>query len=537
MTRNQTPPPPPSNDPVAPNPDPSDLESRMARLVGLEEEPPSSDENSTTLRQPPITEPQDVQTLAPLSSNPFAKAGLVGAGTLAVVVVAGVFLSQLMSSNNKPKKIVETPKAVVQPTIDPRLQQQAEVETLKTKLALAEQANDVKAAQQELRREKPKVVVKPTPTVRPAVVPQRIPTPPTIRTVYVPRIVTVNPVVKAPPVLPVKTIPTPAPVVTPTVQPTVATTPAPPPDPLQTWARLAKLGSYGQVSNVATQPVNVSSPTLPRGGTIALQRPAANTSPAIPVASQVTQTPRTSKSVKVGTRVKGVLDTGIFGESTNSPNNFSRNNNKNDNQSSSNNNELFKVRLTEALKAQDGSIAVPANATLYTKIRSISDKGLVQLDVVKFTWQENGNLTERSVSPDTLSVRGPKSQPLVATQYQSGGGGSRFASDAQLFALGGVGKIGQVLNLPEQKIIPNEPTTSPGNNGTTIVNNNTPTILTTPQRNILPAILEGGERAVTPELTRRIQQKNSRNIQEKSNIWYLSAGKSIELFFNQDWNS
>lgn len=36
-------------------------------------------------------QPQEVQTKQPLSSNPFAKLGLVGAATLAIVLVGGVF--------------------------------------------------------------------------------------------------------------------------------------------------------------------------------------------------------------------------------------------------------------------------------------------------------------------------------------------------------------------------------------------------------------------------------------------------------------
>jgi hypothetical protein len=85
-----------------------DWESRMARLVGLQEESSSANtdeavEESTSLLQP-SSEPQEVQTKESLSSNPFAKLGLVGAGTLGIVLVAGVFLSQLTNTGKKPPK-------------------------------------------------------------------------------------------------------------------------------------------------------------------------------------------------------------------------------------------------------------------------------------------------------------------------------------------------------------------------------------------------------------------------------------------------
>ncbi|BDI17498.1 hypothetical protein ANSO36C_33000 [Nostoc cf. commune SO-36] len=70
----------------------SDWESRMSKLVGFEEESSSIDtqgsENSAT---PPesVSQPQEVQTKQALSANPFAKLGLVGAATLAIVLMGG----------------------------------------------------------------------------------------------------------------------------------------------------------------------------------------------------------------------------------------------------------------------------------------------------------------------------------------------------------------------------------------------------------------------------------------------------------------
>jgi hypothetical protein len=496
----------PNNGNLPPRIESSDLESRMARLVGLEEEPHFAAEDSETFRESPILEPQEIKTEQPLSSNPFAKVGVVGAATFALVVCTGVFLTQIMSGNhNKPKNRV-APKTQPSPSSEPRLQQQAqEIEALKTKLALDEQAKDIKAAQEQLRNQK-----LPLPTQKP-VASREKPTP--VRTVYIqPRVVARSQ--PAPP----------PPPVAPNVEPLPTVTPTPEPDPLQEWSMLAKLGSYGQLpsSSKASASYNVATNNAP----IEVKRPAIrivdNPSPPASTVSQVPQIRGNSKSVKIGSSARGVLVTAVYGESTNNVANSQKNGNQNTN------NQIFVVRLTQPLKAADGSIALPENTQILTKIRSISDRGLVQLDIVKASWQQQGNTVERSLPQDAIAIRGNHSRPLVAEQYQKGG--SHVASDAKLFLLGGAGKIGDVINQPNSRIV-SLPTTSVV--GGTTTSSVTSVVQNDPQRNIAAAILDGGAKSAIPEITRRNQQANTRST-ERSNIWYLPAGTTVELFINQD---
>jgi hypothetical protein len=498
----------------------------MARLVGLEEDTESSSEDSVSLKEPTISEPQEAQTTAPLSSNPFAKVGVVGAATLALVLFAGAFLSQIMSGNHSKPKPVVVPKMPSRPFNEASLQQQqgAEIEALKTKLALAQQANDVKAAQQELRSQKPlspTIVAKPTP---------RVQTPTPERTVYVTR------TVQVPQRLPVPQ--NQLPVAPPTLEPSVETTPLPaPPDPMQEWARLAKLGSYGQVSNNGKQsPVT---PSVAQVGNPQPLQPAKNDYIArnqqrptyVPPVTQTIARQTSNKSVKLGSTARGVLVTSVYGESTN--NNLNQNrNNQNQGTGNRTNNNIFVVKLTQALKAADGSTALPEGTQIFTKTRSISDKGLVELEVFKVVAQENGKDVEKSISPDALTIRGTRSKPLVADLYK-GSGGSHLANDLQLFLLGGAGKVGEVLNQPESKII-SLPTTSTSGNVTTTTTSTA--IQNDPKRNILAAALDGGGKNAVTEMSRRIQQANSRNLQERTNIWYLPAGKEVEIFVSQEVN-
>jgi hypothetical protein len=194
------------------------------------------------------------------------------------------------------------------------------------------------------------------------------------------------------------------------------------------------------------------------------------------------------------------------------------------------------VKLTQPLKASDGSIALPTDTQLFTRIRSISDKGLVDLEVFKVVAKQNGKDVDESISQDAFTVRGRKSKPLVADLYK-GSGGSHFANDTQLFLLGGAGKVGEILNQPNTKVVSLPTTTTTNTNGTQSTSVSTSTaIQTDPQRNVLAALVDGGGKNAVTEMQRRIQQNNSRTLQDRSNIWYIPAGKEVEIFVNQEVN-
>ncbi|MBD2604898.1 hypothetical protein H6G81_10255 [Scytonema hofmannii FACHB-248] len=537
----------PQNLDSPPELDTLDWESRMARLVGLVEESSSANteeavEESTPALQP-LSDPQEVRTKEPLSSNPFAKLGLVGAGTLGIVLVAGVFLSQLMNTGKQqPKKNNVSMRS--QPISDSRPQQlQSELETLKTKLALTEQTEAVKAAQQKLRLQKPTPVAArpvsqpPTSVNRVRIPVERIPTP--VRTVYVPRIVTVERVVKAPSVpqkpIPQKPIPqkpansqilpSPLPIVAANTQPIVTVTPKPTPDPLQEWAKLAKLGSYGMVTMTGNS-VQAATPTPTPTPPVNNTRLAANTKPddepeeeSTPAVSQTKQ--QTPKSVAVGTRAKAVFATAVFGETTRSTNS-----NKKDESGK----DVFVVRLKEPLKSVDGAIALPAKTEFLAQVRSISDQGFLQLDVVKVIVPNNNNFTEKSLPPNAITVRANQGKPLIASQYSNQGGSVAGLTDVGVFALNGVGKAAEIFNRPDTRIqcVPNTTVTS----GTSVTNNNC-FQTTDNRRNILAGVLEGGATNIAQQVSQRNQQNISKRQAQRTNVWFMPAGKEIEIYVNQ----
>ncbi|MEH2062034.1 MAG: hypothetical protein V7K50_07110 [Nostoc sp.] len=502
-----------------------DWESQMSRLVGFEEESssatnPQGSEDSAT-PQESISQPQEVQTQQPLSSNPFAKLALVGAATLAVVLVGGVFLSRLMSTSNEKPKTIVSPEVRSQPTDQSSSQQlEGEVDTLKTKLALTEQAQLVKAAQQQLR------IAKSTPTValqKPLVSSidrqNVIPTP--APTVYVPQPVAAAPIVKAPAYQP---LPSPQlPVVNPNTQPVVNTTPPSPPSPIEEWMRLSKLGSYGQV-NASTQPIAAASEPV---NNTQEQTPNPNPSPTpqqpAPVVSQAQ--PQGQKCLAVGSSAKGVLATAIFGESSKGGGGGGGDADENKN--------VFVIRLQEPLKCKDGTIALPANTEFLTEIRSLSDQGLLQMNVIKVISQNNGNPTEQTLPNNAIILRGTQGKPLIANKFPSQS--SSIASmDAGQFLVGGLSKAAELINRPDTTLVslPTTTTTTNADGTTSPVTTSTTGTITENRRNLGAAVVEGGLNSLGNQIAQRNQQAIAQ-MSQQNNVWFLPAGTNIEIYVNQ----
>lgn len=500
-----------------PEVDSTDWELQMARLVGLAAEPTTETPDEVPSQLSPAS-PQEVKTEQPLASNPFAKLALVGTATLVLVMVAGVFLSQLMgTTNQKPaQESSASPQPEAPPTnFTPQQNLEQQVETLKTKLALAEQAQAVKVAQQNLRNT-PRVTATPTPqTNTPTSRVTITPTPTTSqatpssapRTVIVERVAQnpySPPIVPPIPVAPLSPQVPPSPLVQPNPTPT-------PPSPWEQWKSLARIGSYGQAN-----PVDKPSMTVSTQAPITAPRPTAgNTQPSQSPGSRISQgQSRSPQALKVGTTAKGVLATAVFGESVRgrggNPNNNNNNNDDNDNKS------VFVIRLTEPLKGADGMIAIPANTELLTELRSVSDQGLMQLSLTKMIVNNNGVVSERDIPNNALTIRGSGGTPLLARQYPDRGG-SIASMDFGLFVLGGVAKGAELYNRTDSSIVVNGSTTVTSSNS---------------QRNILAGVFEGGLNSVVPQISQRNQQAVAQMMQQ-GNIWLLKAGTQVEIYVNQ----
>ncbi|MBD2202152.1 TrbI/VirB10 family protein [Calothrix sp. FACHB-1219] len=506
--------------------DSQDWELRMAKLVGLDNGEFSFDRDDTIEEsvnesanlEPSFSQPSEVKTEQSFASNPFAKLGLVGTATFAVALCAGGFLTQLMSSNNQKAKKKNIASPVKTPLLDESQPKELEIETLKTKLALTEQAEAVQLAQKQLRNIQNQPPNQPLSTVAQS----------TATTSNVPKIMTVERMVDlpTPSQTPIASQPLPVPqppqivAVKPDIPPAVKATPQPKLDPFQMWNNLAKLGSYGQVPvrDIASANINTPTASNPHPEQQANNPAAASTPESQTTASETDNSTliankeaKSSKSLAVGTSAKAVLATAVFGETANA----SANNSDNEGESAKN---TFVVRVQEPLKGVDGSVAIPAGTELLTEISSLSEQGLVQLKVVKAIAKDSNGITENSLPPNAIVIRGTQGRPLVAKQYPNRGS-SIAGMDIGLFVLGGLGKAAELMNRTDSQVV----STSAGS--TVVTTNN-------PQRNMIAAALEGGMNTVVPQIAQRNQQAISEMMQ-RTNVWFLPAGTEVEIYINQ----
>ncbi|MEH2038661.1 TrbI/VirB10 family protein [Nostoc sp.] len=489
-----------------------DWESRMASLVGFEEESPVIEvpalEDSTALEQS-VSQPQKFEAKQLLSSNPFAKLSLVGTATLAILLLAAGFLFKLMdTSSQKPKNNIVVSQVQSQlTTVSSSQGLEGEIEILKTKLALTEQAELTKNIQQNLKTKKlkpPQLLV--TLDVEPSgdsrnkqpMTLQRTPT--LIQKVSRSRIVTVKQATQPSQIITVK----------PDTQPVVYVTPPSTPNLIKEWTRLAKLGSYGQVNFTGKANSSIATYAPPQNTQLVRQIPNSNPNQTQPQTTSIVsqaQLPNL-KLVAVGTSAKAVLATAVFGETTKAKSNKNKNENKN----------IFVVRLKQPLKSVDGAIALPANTELLTEVRSISQQGLIKLDVVKVMVQNNRTLTEKSLPQNAIIIRAPQGKPLIANQF-SNQGSSIAGMDVGVFFLGAAGKAGELYNRTDSQI--------------TITSNSAEYTTNNSRDNILAGLVEGGINTVLPPISQRNQQAISKIRMQRTNIWFLHAGKDIEIYVNQ----
>ncbi|MBW4505713.1 MAG: hypothetical protein KME64_04275 [Scytonematopsis contorta HA4267-MV1] len=524
-----------------------DWQQRMADLVGLEEEHNFSEQepgNVSTTNSNNESSPnpnQGQQSQKSLSSNPFAKVAVVGTTTLLGVLVAGAFLSQLMGgSNRQSKKIIPENNLKDNARLN-KLEEarpEEEIETLKTKLALAEQARAVKAAQMQLRttqpntsriraRSNPNPIAQPRTEPRTRVVVQRVPTP--ARTVYVPRIVTVERVVRVPQKVTVQQKATPnvssqpiqpqtiqaqsvqSPPVTPeATQPFPQNTPTPSPTPALPNTTTPPPPTEQAITNSSQPPQNntVQSPPTTTNNSVNSTDSTSNLIQRL-VASRNSQTsPITERKVAVGTSVKAELATALFGEANKS---------SNSNSSSPKNDNTFVVRLKEPLKTTESEVALPAGTELLAQISNLSENGMVDLRVVSVVFNDNGKVTQQSLQENAMKIKAPNGKPLIASKYPDSSGGIA-SMDTGLFVLGGVGKVAELFNRTQSEVIPS-------NGGNIVVQRN-------PSTNILTGVLEGGMNSLVPQITLR-NQKAISEMMTQNNVWFLGAGTEVEVYINQ----
>lgn len=435
--------------------------SRLATLVGFTEPSAPSwqtpamptawtTQNALTSEtaHDPVTEqettddPYKVRTAQPIWSNPFAKAGLVGTGTLTIMVAAGIFLNGLWVP---PHPQVGTPPSASLPKVnqDPLVASKS-VGDLKTELALGRQAKELEEANAAIRTKSSALSTSPART-------STATAPSSISNASLPPEATgaaASP--PSPPLI------SPAPPVGDRSSASDSTATS---DPSKQWLALAKLGSYGQVSS-SPNPVITPTPINPKPSNEINK-----------VTAQITAI----KPLAVGTSAIGILVTPLIWAGESGANRSVEN--------------RLVVQMVKPLMAADGTILFPEKTALLAQTQSISQSGLVQMSILKAVYIADGKQVEVNVPEGAIRVLGRGKQPLIANYYQKKGSQINLG----LSILGGISKAAELYNRQQSSTVVS-------NSSSTIVSQQNP------KPNAPAEFLAGTTQSLVQQLTQRSQQ-------------------------------
>jgi hypothetical protein len=448
--------------------------------------------------------PEEASQPRPISGHPLVKIALVGGLTLPIFVVAG-----LMMNANRPNTPIST-----QPLTPPSssnkngnsdaktiADQREALGQTQANYALKEQQDRLK--QQFAQKQKAPQTLASSKTLRKPVVQQNT-----------------N-------VEPVQSVSSPAPPVAQRIQPPVISPPQiSRPTPVaqlipvsreseqsddDRYLALTQIGSYGQLPTnepISSTPANLVHDTIP---TRSSESSLASETEIDPEEAAILQE-QPQETVLASAKAEGILATPIIiDEKTKSIGKAGR-------EPPSATAEHITIQITEPLKAPNNAVILPKGTQLVAALDSLSDSGLIKLNVESAIVNLNGQQVEVRIPPEAIQITGREGQPLIAKQY-GGRGKSSAGIDASRVLLGALNRASEQLTRSQSS---------------TIINNNSSIIsnVQNSKPNVLAGIVQGGSEA----LLSSIEQRNQRAIQEiaqQSNIRFLPAGSSVDIYVNQ----
>ena len=430
---------------------------------------------------------EDAPEPTPVEEKPFVRSlfiyGMTGLGLLFLI---GVW--QLMTPNQAPIEIVESPPEKQQPVAIPQVDYRG-------KLALRDQKHQLEQKQQQPT---PAEVTKTPEPVTPTPIKQ--PTQPKPQPTTKPKVV--------------RTTPTPRPRTQTTPRPReVKVESNPKIDPQQRWAELSNFGrgvpiassqlAKNQtpatkttfVNNVATKTANVSD--TPSAGSLGIL----NRQP-------VESTARNNYQIAYGTTVTAEVSIPLlWDESVDS---------------SSQPNKRFALILTDDLLASNGKVALEKGSVVVAESHSVNpDNRLVNASAVAIVYTDKqGNIKQRALPSQKLTILGKQQQPLIAKGHGDRGG-DYAKTDLLVSSLSGLGKIGEVFTQPN--------TTSSvvsgsfGSSVTTTVDNR--------NREVWSAVLDGFFNPLAERISVRSLRQEAK-LEQLPNIAVLEVGTEVSIIAN-----
>jgi hypothetical protein len=452
-------------------------------------------------------DPEEHRTIRGLISSPFSKIALVGGAGLFGFLLVGLFMNSVMSSSAKPldaKSGGKDANAVVASTLDPK---DAEIAKFKTDLALGSQLSAGKSK-----------------TLRPSVLPKADskldakdkdkPDPNAAkssdRTLESPVMSNLSaPPLASAPIYPVRQIMSP---VEPMVMPSRIFAASPPTEvknPAEEWQRLASIGSYGNLAAPSEMPKAIApNPAIASNvstQSLVIEKPRSDSLTSYLAQSEKSLQATSANTLLVGTTARASLKTALVFSTDGSrvigsaPGLIPK----------------FIVTLQEAISTADGKVAIPANASLIVVARPLDAKsGLSELDVVGIV------INGRELTPplNAITIRGADGAPLIADKYFDRGS-EISGMDVGTFLTSALAEVGKLTNSPTS-------TSSISTLG------GSSTVNTAPPPNYLGAALSGGFGILSETLNRRSQQALE-EIKTRPNVFFIPAGKELQVFVNQ----
>lgn len=449
-------------------------------------------------------DPEQHRTIRGIVGSPFSKMALVGGvGSLGFLLV-GLFMNSIMSPSSAKQLTAKSSdeKLALTSTADPK---DAEIAKFKTDLALGSQLSAGKSK-----------------TLRPANLPKsdalaskadskdKLEANP-VQSADLP---TAAPVrnLSAPPLEPIpmrQVMSQPTPVMLPPRN--FSANPPEAKNPADEWQRLASIGSYGNLAAPtemprAIAPVATNKENNPNSAIPPIEKPPLNSlTNYLAQAEKSLPSATPANSLLVGTTAKAALRTSVVFSTDGSrimgsaPGVVPK----------------FIVTLQEPIATADGKPVIPADAVLIVTARPLDAKsGLAELDVVGIAIAGR----ELIPPPNAITLRGAEGAPLVADKYFDRGS-EISGMDAASFITSALAEVGKLTNSPTT-------TSSISSIG------GSATVSTAPPPNYLGAAISGGFGVLSETLNRRSQQAIE-EIKTRPNVFFIPAGKELQVFVNQ----
>ncbi|KAM3101120.1 hypothetical protein ACKFKF_09910 [Phormidesmis sp. 146-12] len=182
----------------------------------------------------------------------------------------------------------------------------------------------------------------------------------------------------------------------------------------------------------------------------------------------------------------------------------------------------FVVELTQDVPATDSRVALPQGTLLITEINNIEKQtNLVNQSAVAIVYKDRlGSTQQQQIPAESLLVRGQEGEPLLA-KFNSDPGGAIAGQDFLVSLLSGLGKIGEVVNRPQE-----DNTIIFDGLGSSQVSRRT-----TREPDLLAAAFEGAFGVAADRLRQR-SDKTTDELLSKPKVLVVKKGEEVSVVFN-----